>query len=249
MRKVLKNILYWLSNWAIQKHHIELVVITGNIGAEIAKEAMYFVLSEKFLVRRNVKPVWWDLSIPLNILGYEDKQRNLLDWLILITKSTLFLIFGQKSEHTLIFSIQTENDSTINYWSKIIKPHFLLVLDETDVESKLVAELVRIVENNKGIIVYKELNRKKVNGLKYGKDSNAKVSYKVTKSSYLITYKKYRLKFSRNYILPPLKGDFLCGIIALAIAKGMKIDDISNGLLKYDMRNTVFNKISQQLHG
>ena len=98
-RNILKFLLKKLSRRAIKKHDIEIIVVTGWYGTKIATDMMYTILSEKHKVRRNISYLRWDFGLPLAILGYEDKRRNIFDWIWLIIKANIYLVFGKINPH------------------------------------------------------------------------------------------------------------------------------------------------------
>ena len=103
-RNKLTKVLSKLAVLALRKHEIKVVVIAGNYDTELARELVYTVLKEKLNVRRNYSNIWWDLSIPLNILGYEDIQRSFIGWVGLLLSSSIALIKNKKNPQLLILN-------------------------------------------------------------------------------------------------------------------------------------------------
>jgi hypothetical protein len=126
-RTLLKKFLTLLAKKAIDKHPMELIIVLGINGTEIIKELGYSVLSDKINVRRIINKPWWDLSIPLSILGYRDEKRSIIKWVYMIIKSTLYLVFGPKNPSTLILNLNYSHTSTMEYWSKILNPDVLIL--------------------------------------------------------------------------------------------------------------------------
>jgi len=249
MRFILKFILQFFSRIAIRKHSIELVVVTGSVGAELVKEGIYTVLSEKFITRRNTKEIWWDLSIPLNILGYSDTQRSPLGWLILFIRIIIYLFIGQSNPHILVLSAISENPYTAKYWSSFIKPDYLVVVNKLK-PSKVTENLVKCTTKYGGIIIYKtgSVKRKK-NGsyFEFGTGKKSKVNVKETSKSIVLTYRDRKIKALR-YSMIPQEADFLSAVFSLGVAKEMRLDDIISGVAKFDLRNAVLRKISKKFN-
>lgn len=128
-RKILKYYLSFLSRLAIKKHSMELIIIVGWHSTEIVREAVYEVLNEKFQVRRNTKNLWWDLSVPLTILGYKDMKRDFIMWLFICVRALFYLIIGQRNPHKIVLNLNTSNSNTADYWAEFIKPDFLIIVN------------------------------------------------------------------------------------------------------------------------
>lgn len=246
MRIILKIILRRLAKWALVKHNMELVVVTGWIGVDLLKEGVYTLLDEKFIVRRNTKRVWWDLSVPLNILGFADKRRNTLQWIWLIIKSVLILAFGQKNPSVLVLSAESEKEETAKYWSSFVEPDFLVIVNNKK-DSHVTDALINSTKK-KGVIIYdiSEFERKFKNSFSYGQNEGVKVLYKETKTSIVVSYNNQKITIPKYY-MPVFAKNILASLISLAIAKGLKFDDIINGLLKFDLRNSILKKLTESL--
>ena len=246
MRFLLKKTLQYLSAWAIRKHKLELIVITGDTGVEIVREGIYSILSQKYIVRRNIKSVWWDLSIPLNILGYTDETRSLFSWIILIFRATIYLLYGPKNPHTLILSAQSGLKETAEYWSEFIKPNFLVIVD--DALNKNVSNYLRkaTIEKNGVIITENSEFENNSNTFLFGKNKSSKVTFQVSSDKILVQYNKFSISVPR-FFFSPSSGKYIAGIVSLCISKGMAIDDIAIGLSKFDMKSEILKKISTKI--
>jgi UDP-N-acetylmuramyl pentapeptide synthase len=248
MRIILKKILQNLARWALAKHDIELIVVTGWVGVDLAKEGIYTLLKERYIVRRNTRHVWWDFSVPLNILGFVDKRRTFLGWIGLICKSYLLLLFGSKSKHTLILSAWSNNESTAKYWQKIVKPDYLVIVNNQK-KSNVTDSLIKAARKSKGVIIYDDADFKKRNfrnSFIYGKSKTARVSYSEDKDKIVLKYNNSKLSIAKYY-MPTFAKNIVAAIVALSISKGLSIEDITSGLLKFDLRNKVLKKISKRI--
>lgn len=246
MRGILQLVLEYLAKWAIRKHNMELIVVSGKAGIDLVREGIYVVLSEKYQVRRNVKPVWWDLSIPLNILGYVDKKRSIAAWLNVIFKSWFVLVFGPKNPSILVLSAESGRKETAKYWYRILKPDYLVIANYID-KSPVVEFLLNSTKDY-GRVIYNpdEITLKQRRTFMYGKDKSAKLIFKENKDAITYVYKDYKLKVEK-YFLPPYTKNIVGSILSLAIYKGMKFEDAVNGLLKFDLRNKILTQISENI--
>lgn len=251
-RKILRSILRVLSKHALKKHEIELVVITGWYGTEIAKDMLYTILSEKLKVRRNIREVWWDFSIPLGILGYKDKKRNFLEWTRLVFKATFYILFGKSNPQTLILSADSHVDSVINYWSSILEPHYLVIINNKD-HKKVVNNLINKVNKNGLIICNPSKLSKEVNVLlkdknvyTFGEDKKSNIALNVDNEFVNIRSKDETIKLPKKKT-PSFTQDILGGIFAFAEYKEFSLEDIAYGILKFETPGRVLKLIKSNL--
>lgn len=253
-RQLLKWNLSILSSWAIKKHKIKIVVILGIGGSDIVKEILYTVLKEKRNVRRNVADVWWDLSIPLNILGYEDKKRPLINWAGLIISAVVALLKNKSNPQVLIINADTGNKSTVDYWSKFIHPHYLVLLNY-DENSLLSNRLIMQTSTTGGKIIVHENSSEKILAkneieknniftfgsrmselkLKFLTDGRLKVMFKKEK---IILPRKIWLSVSQN-----ISG----ALFSVAVLEGISLRNIAFSFLKYSFPRSMISKIKTNL--
>lgn len=253
LRSFLRRILAFLANWAIKKHKIELVVITGWYGSELAKELIYTILSDKYKVRRNSKKNWWDFSIPLNILGYKDKRRNYLQWMSLIVRATLYLLLGKSNQHTLIIGADCYDDQIASYWARFLKPNLLLILNQESV-SPLVKRLIRNMRPDHDQIILNIDNtddslRRQISSYEifsYGSSAKNQLQIISSTNKLMIRYKKQKLSFP-NIVTFTYTPDIIGGVYAIAILKGLDIEEISFNAIKFELSNNIISTIKNNL--
>ena len=252
-RKTLRAALSFLSRWAINKHQIELIVITGWYGTEVARELFYTILSPTLMVRRNIKEIWWDFSIPLAVLGYKDKKRHAFAWLFLLIKAALYLLFGKKNPHILILSADCTYDATARYWGSFIKPEYLLILNYTK-KAALTEELIKATKDNKGTIIYDpdqtnvKIQKKLQNNatFTFSQYASANLQIKDQKNLFTIKYRKNVISVPKEYF-PAVNADLIAGVYALALLKKMDLYEIGYNSLKFSLPELVISKIKQNL--
>ncbi|HLD03503.1 MAG TPA: hypothetical protein VJC17_01890 [Candidatus Dojkabacteria bacterium] len=252
-RKTLRTALSILSRWALNKHQIELIVINGWYGTEVARELLYTILSPTLLVRRNIKEIWWDFSIPLAVLGYKDKKRNPFAWVWLLLKAALYLLFGKKNPHILILSADCTYDATARYWGSFIKPEYLLILNYTK-KAALTEELIKSTKFNKGTIIYDpdQTNVKIQRVLQntptftFSQYAPAKVQIIDQKNLFTIKYQKREISLPKEYF-PAVSADLIAGVYSLALLMKMDLYEIGYNSLKFSLPDLVISKIKQNL--
>jgi UDP-N-acetylmuramyl pentapeptide synthase len=153
IRQSFKKFLKLLSSWAIKKHQIKTIVVSGWYGTEITREFIYAVLSNDYKIRRVLSNPTSDLSIPLAVLGYKDTKRSWFIWLVLIIRVIYQLLLGKKQKHYIVLNINFAREETVKYWASFIKPSYLVI---TGYKSNyaFIDGLIEKTKENKGLIIY-----------------------------------------------------------------------------------------------
>ncbi|MBN1916112.1 hypothetical protein JW796_03940 [Candidatus Dojkabacteria bacterium] len=248
-RKILKLYLSFLSRLAIKKHSMELIIIVGWHSTEIVREAIYEILNEKFLVRRNVKNLWWDLSVPLTVLGYKDKKRNMAGWFIVCVRALFYLIVGQRNPHKIILNLNTVHSSTADFWTEFIKPDFLIIVNQKT-KSRLIENLIENTEKNSGKVIYDPLKSKfqfeRAVGFTFGEEKNVDLKVVEGKNCAIYKYKNQSVRLSYS-ILPKFSSHFFASALSLGVSYGVSLINASFAALKVDFHSRLIPKIISKI--
>jgi hypothetical protein len=235
-RGVLKRILSFLSKKTINKHNAEVIVVTGWTGTPVVREMIYHFLKDTYNVRRNTTSVWWDLSVPLTILGYEDKKRNMFEWLIVIVKAYFSLMFNHRHSHKIVINLDSANSETARFWTRTLNPHMVVVLRERP-ESKFIKNLLASKGWEKILFVYNpdmypELAQKRVREFTFeekGKD----IRYVKKDDEILVQYKNETIKIkipSRYKFI----WEFIPASFSVGLLQGISLSDLAARLTTFD---------------
>jgi|GEM_PF-1937571 len=249
-RKALKGILSLLARRAIKRHDIELVVVTGFFGTEVVKEGIYQILNQKYKVRRNTNQIVWDMSLPLAVLGFEDRKRNWIQWIFLIARAAGYLLLGQKNKHTLILNANCTFQDTAKFWSSFLKPDYLVVLNY-EKESAIVDSLIESLDPEKSVLIYDASNVKtekleKATAYKryiFSADSSSDLIYKVEEKSLQVRTSKIKLPSDVPNVLIP----FYAAIFSLCINRGFSFEEVGIETLKFDLDSFLIKRIEQNI--
>lgn len=249
LRKILRNLLGKLSKKAIVKHNAEVILVTGWTGSSIVRELVYYLLSDEFNVRRNVTEVWWDLSIPLTILGYEDRKRNLFEWSFLVIRTFFSLIFKPKYPHKIIINLDTSYEDTAKFWSYNINPHIVVVLKEKP-QSKVFKMLTEREGSEKILFVYnpklfKDLGTKQNREFIYS-DSNSDLQYEKRGDILEVKYKSDIAKLSipaRSRFI----WEFIPAALSVGILEGLSLKELVLRLAHFDFHPKQLKKVVSKL--
>lgn len=252
MRNLLRSALSLLATLAIKKHKIRVAVILGQSGSDMVKEILYTVLKEKENVRRNIEDIWWDLSVPLNILGYDDKQRNIASWLKLLFNATVALIKNRSNPHLIILNADTGNENTAKYWSKFLKPEYTILLDYFEDNTLYNLLSIRtaevggkvILKDNLDLPIKKQITNKSL--FTYGgKNSNLQIETQKV-SNIKLKYKKQTITLPKK-LWPAISMRITGSIFALGILEGHRLDEIAFSCLKYTFPKNMLRRIKSNL--
>lgn len=247
-RNLLKSILGSLSKKTIAKHHAEVIVVVGWTGSSAVREMIYHILRDSFNVRRNVTDVWWDLSVPLGILGYEDKKRNPVQWLVVIVKAYISLFIKPKYHHKIIINLDTSVEDTARFWSKYIKPNIVVILKEKP-ESKVLKMLFDKEGSEKYLFVhnpylFKGLMNKQVREFIYSRKGD--LSYKRVKKTLLMEYKKERVSINipSGY---PFIWELIPAAFSVGLLQGIEVKDLVERISHFEMHPKQVQKAIDKL--
>lgn len=246
----MKTTLGKLSKWAVRKHNIEIITITGWAGTAITRELIYHILSDKFTLRRNTRKIWWDLSLPLTVLGYEDKRKNFFQWLFIIFKSIFSVIFISKHPHKIIVDIDTSVEETADFWSDLLRPD-IIIITKKNPKSKLLDKFISQPGWEKSVFVFNpdELDIDLKSGRKFTySNQNSDLVYKTKKTKLDFLYEKNEFSINIPKHSPFLK-DFIPPAISASLLQGMRVKDILSKISTFDLHpyqyKSAFNNLKR----
>ncbi|PJE58109.1 MAG: hypothetical protein COU81_02495 [Candidatus Portnoybacteria bacterium CG10_big_fil_rev_8_21_14_0_10_36_7] len=114
LSKLLQLLLKNFAKLILARYRLIVVGITGNIGKTSAKEAIYHVLSKKFVCRKSEKSYNNPIGVPLTIIGCESPGRSILGWVRVIFKAiSLVVIFNHDYPKILIMEFGADEPGGI----------------------------------------------------------------------------------------------------------------------------------------
>ena len=142
-----KNALLWmlarLSSWAITKHEMKLLVVAGRHGTKLTGELLADMLSPDLVIRRQLEMPFWEYSIPLAILGFEDRRYTPVEWSVIILRTVFRLLFRGKNPTWTILQINTYMYEILHYWVNVISPGILVLVHPDPEDQELELHLIR----------------------------------------------------------------------------------------------------------
>lgn len=121
MKIILQKILRILSRAIVNKYHPHIIGITGSVGKTSTKEAVYYVLKDKFNVRQSIKNYNNEIGLPLTIIGEYSAGSSLAGWLIVFLKAfKLILLKDPGYPEILILEMGVDRPGDMDYLLKIV---------------------------------------------------------------------------------------------------------------------------------
>jgi hypothetical protein len=240
-RYLLKKSFSQLARAAIRKHSIEFIVVAGWYGTPLIREGTYYLLSEDRTVRRNTSKTWWDLSLPLLILGYKDSQRTFFNWIKLFFRIFSTLLFSPRNPHTIVIDVNLADVNTATYWASFIAPSGIIITSYKDRESILLDLLIAKTETIGGFVLrdgaIEQTHLSHYTSYTYNSDKSA------------IVVGKQSVPLSFVNILAFLEPVFPA-LVATGIEFGYTAEEITQQLYKYvgqeEISHTILKNIKLQ---
>ncbi len=161
IRKLVKNILVFLTNKIIKKSDIKIVSIFGNYSSDVAVEGIYHVFKENgYVVRRNYISFEKDIDIPIYILTNRE-NFSLFNFILALFKFPILYLHldalnkGHKNPKAsgchasgcyVILDLTTYSPSVVKYYSRFIHADICVFLDITQ---KSLIYQNKIIEDSK----------------------------------------------------------------------------------------------------
>ncbi|MFH1547269.1 MAG: hypothetical protein ABIC57_02175 [bacterium] len=239
-RRLLSSLLKFLSKWAISKHKLRIAVVVGTSGTKITAELFGEMLAKDHVVRKQLEVPFWDFSIPLAILGIDDKIYSFWGWFDVIIEALKVLIFGRSNPGWVVLQMNSLKNEIVEYWLEIVVPDIAIISNYNGeifpIEEKvaLVAKKIVCICSDKNNI---SIDKKKV--LSIGMDKNCdviveKFCQNQHGTKFIINYRRKKQRFIAAQTGIFMKEPILSSIAGL-IVLGKDLEDISDRLLRAEI--------------
>lgn len=242
MKHILRFKLKILARLIIKKYRPIIIGITGSLGKTSAKEAVFQVLKDRFLVRMSSKNYNNEIGLPLTIIGAETAGHDLLAWLKVFFQACGLLITKDKNyPRVLILEMGVDRPGDMAYLTSIAPPSVGLVTMVSYSHLEYFGSLVNIqkekqvliekISNQEGrglaILNYDneptremaEASRARVltYGLKEGANLQAQdITYNFTRGNYELVGLNFKLNYNGSIVPVAIPG--VMGPVALYAA-------------------------------
>jgi UDP-N-acetylmuramoyl-tripeptide--D-alanyl-D-alanine ligase len=151
-RKILLWALRLMANLILQKYQPQIVSITGSVGKTSAKEAIFTVLSKKFIVRKNDKNYNNEIGLPLTIIGAESGGSSLGGWLKVFFRWLGQIVLPVKYPKILILEMGADRPGDIKYLTDFVSSTVGVITEISSNHIEFFKTLEAIAEE-KGLLV------------------------------------------------------------------------------------------------
>ena len=127
IKKIITAILSYEAALILKKYQPKIVAVTGSVGKTTTKDAIYSVLSQKFVVRRSEKSFNSEIGIPLTILGCQNAWNNPFLWLRNILHGLRYIIHKENYPDWLVLEVGADHPGDIKTVTKWLKPDIVVL--------------------------------------------------------------------------------------------------------------------------
>lgn len=129
MKKLLQRQLKLLAKLVIKKYHPIVIGITGSVGKTSAKDAIAYILNNKFKVRTSYKNYNNEIGLPLTIIGAVSPGRSIFAWLRVFIKASFLIITSVKYPKILVLEMGVDRPGDMKYLLSIVSVKIAVVTD------------------------------------------------------------------------------------------------------------------------
>ena len=265
MKSILRYILKILSRAIIKKYHPHVIGITGSVGKTGTKDAIYYILKDKFNVRQNIKNYNNEIGLPLTIIGEHSAGSDIFGWIIIFFKALKLLIVKDPSyPDILILEMGVDKPGDMDYLLGIVHcdigilttvglSHIEFFGSRENIQKEKGKLIININPDGCAIINYDDDKTRETiswtlaKSLTYGYDQNAAVKAKDEKiyldtnqldqsgMSFIIMYGD---KSAEVFVKRTFGLSFVYSIMAATaagLAMGLEFNDIIQSLRHYEI--------------
>ncbi|MFA4930700.1 MAG: UDP-N-acetylmuramoyl-tripeptide--D-alanyl-D-alanine ligase [Patescibacteria group bacterium] len=129
--KFIAGVLYERANYVLNKFEPLVIGVTGSVGKTSTKEAIYAVLSSKFMVAKSQGNLNNEIGLPLSIIGSK-KPVGVWSWLIFLVTSWWTVRRLNDYPPYLILEMAADKKGDMTYLSRLAKPTVGVVTNVAD---------------------------------------------------------------------------------------------------------------------
>ena len=263
IRKLVKNILIFLTNKIIKKNDIKIVSVFGNYSSDVAVEGIYYVFKENGSganVRRNYISFEKDIDIPIYILTNRENFSFFNFILALFKFPTLYFLTPKKGAY-VILDLTTYNPSVVKYYSRFIHSDLCVFLDIT--QKSLIYQNKMIEDSKPSAKIIIDGDSKLKSSLSYniskqvfsfGKGVHNSLIYQNHEDLIHISYKEdvfdlkniYKESGSIGSGAKDLDSKIIAAIALTSLSKGISFHGVMAGLSSFSLPHRGFQKVFEK---
>lgn len=126
--KIINPFLAWSAKGVIAKNKPIIIGVTGSVGKSSTKEAIYYVLKNKFPVVRNKGNLNNETGLPLAIISNIDPKGSLIKWLRVFAQSLyLKMVRSKNYPKVLILEMAVDRPGDMQYLNQIAQSNIAVI--------------------------------------------------------------------------------------------------------------------------
>lgn len=131
-KKIIIKILAWEASLLLYRKKPKIIAITGSVGKTSTKDAIYWLLKDRFDVRASEKSFNSEIGVPLTVLDLQNAWNNPFKW---IWNACLGLLRTGQSNYPkiLILEVGADKPGDIANILKWVKPDIAVVTALADI--------------------------------------------------------------------------------------------------------------------
>ncbi|QQS61076.1 MAG: hypothetical protein IPN70_04290 [Candidatus Moraniibacteriota bacterium] len=122
-RRILFCILKYLAKIIIWRYRPVIIGITGSIGKTTTKDAVAYVLSDKYRIGATRKNFNNEIGLPLTVLGEKTTPgKTFVGWWGVFFRALLHIFYSQKYPEVLVLEMGIDRPGDMKYLLSIVRP-------------------------------------------------------------------------------------------------------------------------------
>jgi len=126
IKSAITSILAWEARMALRRHKPRIIGITGSVGKSSTKEAVFSVLTSKYLSRKSEKSYNSELGLALAVLGLKTAWRNPFGWIQNLVLGFM-AVFDRNFAKILVLEMGVDRPKDLDRLLKIVRPEMGIV--------------------------------------------------------------------------------------------------------------------------
>lgn len=127
LKQIVIDILTWEAKKTLDTYDPKVVSVTGSVGKTSTKDAVAYVLAQKFSVRKSVKSFNSEIGLPLTILGLPNAWGSAWGWVKNIVKGFFVSFGGADYPDWLVLEVGADHPGDIRRVSKWLRSDIVII--------------------------------------------------------------------------------------------------------------------------
>lgn len=127
MKQTLQNLFAYLARKILAKYQPFIIAVTGSVGKTSTRDAVFAVVSQKYVTRKSEKNYNNEFGLPFTIIDMQAPGTNILLWLSGIFKALLLLARTVAYPEVLVLEMGVDKPGDMDYLLSIAKPNIAII--------------------------------------------------------------------------------------------------------------------------